>query len=577
MAFLGITIEILEYFPQNFNFDNFNFIFTSESKDFEKDISILNKNQIFQKIPIPKKNLKYSIKVTKNNSLVGISDLIIPSTVFSKKETSFDKTCQITMTESIKRLIFGNSTPNTIKINIHSSFQYLEKGEKFIKPAASNISLKKEEKRSSTPKKLENNNLKKMKFGGGSNTNLKLNKEEKKTMNKKLTEDFKKRSNSKPHSNNLSSGLMPLNIKNKNHPQIINKEKEKEIVNPNIKKDKKERKESGEELIDTSIIDEDLKNPISNISSEFLDFIPNFEKKYPLEKLNEFTDPYEMINYTKNIINELLNYQLNYYNILTNSVNLNKKFNELLIKYNEKYRLTLKKINKLEEENSKNEIQNELITDIHRNDFNNLKQLLPLKQSELDLYKEMYSINLDENEIQKFSEEQMKQIEEKKSKDANTQLLLIRVLKNIYNKYGPLNKLLDKSNSNENEINNVISLSAKYNLPISEEVPANNDEFEYVSSNNPDDIDSKIEKFLKNLYNKKKVPKIIFKKLSNNSYEYGTQKVTIKIDGDSIKAKSYGGFILLDKFIDNNAALEDNKMKNSGSKNSLSQNKKKKK
>ena len=157
MAFLGITIEILEYFPQNFNFDNFNFIFTSESKDFEKDISILNKNQIFQKIPIPKKNLKYSIKVTKNNSLVGISDLIIPSTVFSKKETSFDKTCQITMTESIKRLIFGNSTPNTIKINIHSSFQYLEKGEKFIKPAASNISLKKEEKRSSTPKKLENN------------------------------------------------------------------------------------------------------------------------------------------------------------------------------------------------------------------------------------------------------------------------------------------------------------------------------------------------------------------------------------------------------------------------------------
>jgi hypothetical protein len=577
MAFLGITIEILEYFPQNFNFDNFNFIFTSESKDFEKDISILNKNQIFQKIPIPKKNLKYSIKVTKNNSLVGISDLIIPSTVFSKKETSFDKTCQITMTESIKRLIFGNSTPNTIKINIHSSFQYLEKGEKFIKPAASNISLKKEEKRSSTPKKLENNNLKKMKFGGGSNTNLKLNKEEKKTMNKKLTEDFKKRSNSKPHSNNLSSGVMPLNIKNKNHPQIINKEKEKEIVNPNIKKDKKERKESGEELIDTSIIDEDLKNPISNISSEFLDFIPNFEKKYPLEKLNEFTDPYEMINYTKNIINELLNYQLNYYNILTNSVNLNKKFNELLIKYNEKYRLTLKKINKLEEENSKNEIQNELITDIHRNDFNNLKQLLPLKQSELDLYKEMYSINLDENEIQKFSEEQMKQIEEKKSKDANTQLLLIRVLKNIYNKYGPLNKLLDKSNSNENEINNVISLSAKYNLPISEEVPANNDEFEYVSSNNPDDIDRKIEKFLKNLYNKKKVPKIIFKKLSNNSYEYGTQKVTIKIDGDSIKAKSYGGFILLDKFIDNNAALEDNKMKNSGSKNSLSQNKKKKK
>ena len=571
MAFLGITIEILDYFPQNFNFDYFSFIFISESKDFEKEISFLNKNPIFQKIPIPKKNLKYSIKVTKNNSLVGISDLIIPPNIFSKKESSFDKICQITMTDSIRRLIFGNSLPNTIKINIHSSFQYLEKGEKFIKPAASNLSLKKEEKRSSTPKKLENN-LKKMKFGGNSNTYLKLNKEEKKAMNKKLTEDFKKRSNSKPHTNNLSSGGLPLNVKNKTNPYQISKEKE--VIATNQKKEKKEVKE---ELDDTSLIDEDLKNPVDNISSEFFDFIPNFEKQYPLEKLNEFIDPYEMINYTKNIINELLNYQLTYYTILSNSVNLNHKFNELLIKYNEKYRLTLKKINRIEEENTKNEIKNEIITDIHRNDFNNLKQILPLKQSELELYKEMYSVNLDENELQKYSDEQMKQMEEKKSKDANTQLLLVRVLKNIYNKYGPLNKLLNQSNSNEKEINNIINLSVKYNLPISEEVFENNEEFEYVSSNNPDDIDKKIEKLLKNLYSQKRLPKIIFKKISNNNYEYGTQKVTIKVEGDSIKVKSIGGFISLEKFIENNAVLEDGKVKNSGSKNSLNQNKKKKK
>ena len=577
MSFLGITIEILEYFPQNFNFETFAFIFSSESKDFEKEISYLNKNSIFQKIPLPKKNLKYSIKVTKNNSLVGISDYIIPSNIFSKKENTFDKTCQITMTDSIRRLIFGNASPNSLKINIHSTLQYLEKGEKFIKPAASSLSMKKEEKRSSTPKKLENNNLKKMKFGASSNSNLKLNnKEEKKTMNKKLTEDFKKRSNSKPHTSNLSSSGVPLNMKIKNHQQQTTKEKEKEIVNSSHKK---ERKESEEYPGANSLIDEDLKNTISPVSSEFFDFIPNFEKKYPLEKLNEFSDPYEMINYTKNIINELLNYQLNYYNILKNSVYLNRKFNELLIKYNEKYRLTLKKINKIEEENIKNEIQNELITDIHRNDFNNLKQLIPLKQTELDLYKEMYSVNLDENELHNniYSEEQMQQIEEKKSKDANTQLLLIRVLKNIYNKYGPLNKILNQSNSNEIERNNIITLSAKYNLPISEEVIGNNDEFEYVNSNNPDEMDHKLEIYLKYVYNKKKVPKIIFKKLSNNNYEYGTQKVTIKIEGDSIKAKSTGGFLVFDKFIENNAILEEGKIKKSNSKNSLNQNKKKKK
>ena len=574
MSHVGVIIEILEYFPQNFNFDNFSFIFSSESKDFEREISFANKNPISQKIPFPKKNIRYSIKVTKNNSLVGISDFIIPQNIFSKRETSFDKICQITMTDSIRRLIFGSISPsNSIKICIHSTFQYLEKGEKFVQPAGSNPPAKREEKRSSTPKKYENN-LKKMKLGGSSNSNLKLNKDEKKTMNKKLTEDFKKRSNSKSYMNNLSSSGISYNIKTKNsHPQ-----NSKEIGQMISSNNKKEKIEYEEDKGDTSLIDEDLKNYNSPAPPEFFDFIKNFENNYPLEKLNEFSDPYEMMNYTKNVINELLNYQLNYYNLLSISVNLNRKFNDLLIKYNEKYRLTLKKINKIEEESKKNEIKDEIITDIHRNDFNNLKQLIPLKQAELELYKEMYSINLDENELQKFSDEQMKQLEEKKSKDANTQLLLIKVLKNIYEKYGPLNKILNQSNSDEKEINNIINLSAKYNLPISEEVIENNEEIEYqyVSCNNPNDNDNKLEMYLRYFYSQKKVPKIIFKKLSNNNYEYGTQKVTIKIEGDSIRVKSLGGFLSIDKFIEINSLIEEGKIKNNSSKNSLSNKKKKK-
>ena len=574
MSHVGLIIEILEYFPQNFNFDNFSFIFSSESKDFEREISFANKNPISQKIPFPKKNIRYSIKVTKNNSLVGISDFIIPQNIFSKRETSFDKICQITMTDSIRRLIFGSISPsNSIKICIHSTFQYLEKGEKFVQPAGSNPPAKREEKRSSTPKKYENN-LKKMKLGGSSNSNLKLNKDEKKTMNKKLTEDFKKRSNSKSYMNNLSSSGISYNIKTKNsHPQ-----NSKEIGQMISSNNKKEKIEYEEDKGDTSLIDEDLKNYNSPAPPEFFDFIKNFENNYPLEKLNEFSDPYEMMNYTKNVINELLNYQLNYYNLLSISVNLNRKFNDLLIKYNEKYRLTLKKINKIEEESKKNEIKDEIITDIHRNDFNNLKQLIPLKQAELELYKEMYSINLDENELQKYSEKQMKQLEEKKSKDANTQLLLIKVLKNIYEKYGPLNKILNQSNSDEKEINNIINLSAKYNLPISEEVIENNEdmEYQYVSCNNPNDNDNKLEMYLRYFYSQKKVPKIIFKKLSNNNYEYGTQKVSIKIEGDSIRVKSLGGFLSIDKFIEINSLIEEGKIKNNSSKNSLSNKKKKK-
>ena len=52
----------------------------------------------------------------------------------------------MTMTDSIRRLIFGNVSPNNIKININANIQYLEKGQKLMNQNASNPISKKEEK-----------------------------------------------------------------------------------------------------------------------------------------------------------------------------------------------------------------------------------------------------------------------------------------------------------------------------------------------------------------------------------------------------------------------------------------------
>ena len=156
MSYIGITLQIIEYHPQNFNFENFSFVFSTESRDFEKEISFSSKDPISHKLLIPRKNLKYSIKITRNNSLIGISDFIIPLQVFSKKENSFNKYCQLTMTDSIRKLIFGNISSNNIKIHVSANIKYLEKGEKFIKSTISNSHIKKEKKRASTPKKFEN-------------------------------------------------------------------------------------------------------------------------------------------------------------------------------------------------------------------------------------------------------------------------------------------------------------------------------------------------------------------------------------------------------------------------------------
>ena len=53
----------------------------------------------------------------------------------------------------------------------------------------------------------------------------------------------------------------------------------------------------------------------------------------------------------------------------------------------------------------------------------------------------------------------------------------------------------------------------------------------------------------------------MFKKTSTNNYEYGTQKVMVKIEGDTIRIRYVGGYLIIDKFIELNAANEEKKIK----------------
>ena len=72
---------------------------------------------------------------------------------------------------------------------------------------------------------------------------------------------------------------------------------------------------------------------------------------------------------------------------------------------------------------------------------------------------------------------------------------------------------------------------------------------------------------MKYFYSKRTFPKVIFRKTSTNNYEYGTQKVMIKIEGDTIRVRYVGGYLLIDKFIELNAATEEKKLKKQSEKN----------
>ena len=622
-----VTFQISDYFPSDFNFTNFSFIISSESREFEQEISYSSKNKISHKFQIPKKEAKYSIKVIKKNSLIGISDITLPSYILQKKEKTFDKTCIINTTDSIKRVLFGNTSPeNIIKINVHCTIEYKEKEKNNQKLNHSN---------SSNKTKMNVKNLKDIASTGTfSLKNLSINKNDGKNL---IPNNIKKQNtNSKPKLNyNIKSPktIKPktqiFNSENKNIKENIRtKEYKKNAVEQSDKK--KNINEKDEKNDNESIIDEELNKETKEKDEEFHNFMDEFIKeKQPMEKLDSMNDINELKEYTKNNILELIEYQMKFYSLFKSNIDRKNKLNNIMLVYNEKFRNTKKEINKLDELIDIYDIKTDII---ENNKYNSEKSLLSLKENELDNFNQIYK-----NSTEKENKNQNKEEEDNKIQFMEkTKNLLIKVLQQCIDKYGPINKIYTLTNSTEPERTNIRILANKYNLPLTSEIKEEEDElkldmqkkeskdeneiinepeeaeindkntfevkeeniddthnnniinennineiekeddedknitegkitkWEYVSTDKPDKIDKKLELYLKYFYPKRSLPIIPFKKTSTNNYEYGKQKVMIKIEGDTIRVRYLGGYLIIDKFIELNAVSEEKKMKKNG-------------
>ena len=67
-----------------------------------------------------------------------------------------------------------------------------------------------------------------------------------------------------------------------------------------IKKNKIKTQKSNE-----SFIDEELNKEIKEINPQFVNYMKEFNTKNPLDKLNSFNNANEMMDYTKNIVDQL--------------------------------------------------------------------------------------------------------------------------------------------------------------------------------------------------------------------------------------------------------------------------------
>ena len=151
---------------------------------------------------------------------------------------------------------------------------------------------------------------------------------------------------------------------------------------------------------------------------------------------------------------------------------------------------------------------------------------------ELKLYQEMYGegikdILLAKKENEKENNDINANVNKSNELNEKKKNVLMKLLKNCVNNYGPFDTLfnkesLEKINSNEKQKNILEKIKQEI-----DDNSKNNDEknkLEFVISENPDDLDIKLNQYLTSIYSENRLPKINFKKLKENLYQYGSQQ-----------------------------------------------------
>ena len=317
-SYIGIAIDIIDYYPKDFDYSAFSFIFISEEHNFEKEISFINANQICQKIYIKnKREIKYTIKVFKDDSLIGLTEFIIPSQIINKREKIFDKECNINMTEYKKRILLGNLKKSSeLKIGIHATLQYLEDNRTL------SIDATKNEKKKIFQRKKLNNKKGRLKIftpTGKKEKNIPNIANSSSAYNNKFTiSTHLKNNNSMIDYQNKRVDSFILEKNNKNQINKIHKrtfstknENSNDIRLKQIRSkilSQKERNNTNSEIIlGKNIItidnkeekNEDSEIDINKLKNDFDNYINKND-----EKINEINNVTDMINFT----NKLLNY-----------------------------------------------------------------------------------------------------------------------------------------------------------------------------------------------------------------------------------------------------------------------------
>ena len=473
------------------------------------------------------------------------------------------------MTESTRRLLFGKATSiHPLKIKITASIQYndtpltLKQSHSLPKTQVNKMNLQSPKATTnihniSKLKKTSNDfNYDKMPLSMLHNIK-KASAQQTQNMNLSSSSKLKSHSKGKPSTSKAKTASNRVN-------DYINKKLNQQSQQQSSSKGNNDVHEDNDnDVNDVSVVDELISNEydVSQKEIELDEFYnKNLSYENALGVVNGEDNVDNVLTKSKEIISNLFQYQNMFYDIIKDKIQTKNNMKELLLKYNEKYRSIFKKQNRLHEQTESNLIRNQIAINIHHEESKHINDIIPLKQNELNVYKELFNIT---NTPDKDNSNNVQN-------SNDTMKLLLKAFTNLSQ-----NNSLDKFASND--ITSIKHIMNKYNIEqhcndVEQDDKNDNSQLEYVVNGNGNESgfdmnDVKLNKYLTMFYSKRKVPKIKFVKTSKNNYEYGTQKVVIKIEGENdneiIRVRYIGGYVLIDKFLELNANSEESKAKTS--------------
>lgn len=550
MSNIIIAIDIIEYCPLSFDFEDFKFIFSHNNQVFGDEISFLSKNKIIKKMEFEQKDIIFLVKAIKRDSLIGHFNFIIPyDNILSKKAQIFEKEYIVNMNDSTKRILSINNLD--LKLKIHCDINYINKESNKKNKQKISVNINKKGKNF----QKENNSI--------------INK------NYVYTKTFHKNKNiEKLNKSQLNKEEIKKSANNNKNKLIYNKPRN--FTNRKISKNLKKTSNSENEKDDSFEVEEELVKELQNIDNKSSKLEPNLVKENPFENISKMNDINEMISLTKNNIIKLLTYQQDCNTKLRNLIDNYDKYYKLLKKYCQKYANNIKKLKILEKMQKMNTIQKSLNSNSL---ISNLSEIIKIKNNEIDLLKEI-SDNHNDLEDNSFEENlNINEIEENKKNELNKNKhnynLLCDLLKNCityYEKNENIKKIvpkfilekydLDSSINNDSFKNdNYLDTSLADNEEITSEIKNEEDnniqKLKYVETKLNDELDIELNNSLKEFYkNNKNIPIIKFKKIHDNNYNYGKIQIIVIEEGDMVKIKDDNGIFPLNKFLQKNSIIQ---------------------